>query len=353
MISFYPGPSKVYDKVPMWVKKAHSKGYLSMNHRSERFEDLMQKTQRKLRQNLNIPENYSCFFTSSATECWEIIAESLVKNATSHIYSGAFGKKWFQYTKKLKPEAVGYHFDFQKPLSIDGLQQIASSELIAITQNETSNGTQVSCNLVEDMHMEFPDSLIALDVTSSLGGIELPWEAGDIWFASVQKCLGLPAGMGIMICSPRTLIRARALGFNEHYNSLISMDHHMSKFQTTHTPNVLGLYLLYQVLSHTNSMDSIQQKIERRFAQWMNFIATLKTLKPLVSNPEVQSHTVITLKSSPENIENVLNASRKKGFDIGLGYGELKPSTLRIANFPALKRQEIIDLQNFWRSQEY
>ena len=37
MISFYPGPSRIHDEVPRYVKDASTEGILSMNHRSDEF----------------------------------------------------------------------------------------------------------------------------------------------------------------------------------------------------------------------------------------------------------------------------------------------------------------------------
>ncbi|MEL7002780.1 MAG: aminotransferase class V-fold PLP-dependent enzyme, partial [Bacteroidota bacterium] len=61
-----------------YVKEAYNEGILSANHRSQSFMDLYKKTQDLLRAKLNVPEDYFIFFTSSATECWEIIAQSLI-----------------------------------------------------------------------------------------------------------------------------------------------------------------------------------------------------------------------------------------------------------------------------------
>ena len=37
MISFYPGPSRVYDEIPLYVKDAFKAGIMSINHRSDEF----------------------------------------------------------------------------------------------------------------------------------------------------------------------------------------------------------------------------------------------------------------------------------------------------------------------------
>ena len=147
MISFYPGPSRVHDAIPKWVEAAHRKGVLSMNHRSPEFVALSKKTIHLLREKLGIPSDYTIFFTSSATECWEIIAQSLISSKSIHLFNGAFGEKWFDYTHRLKPGAMAVRFDVDKELRSEKLA-LSEGDLICITQNETSNGTQVSNQLI-------------------------------------------------------------------------------------------------------------------------------------------------------------------------------------------------------------
>ena len=65
MISFYPGPSRVYDEIPRYVADAHKKGILGMNHRSEAFVKLSKKTIGLLRKKLGVPADFTIFFTTS------------------------------------------------------------------------------------------------------------------------------------------------------------------------------------------------------------------------------------------------------------------------------------------------
>src|ERR1700712_2929921 len=103
MISFYPGPSRVEDKIPTYTRDAHRDGITSMSHRSTEFVTMSKKTISLLKQKLAAPKNYTVFFTSSATECWEVLAQSLITTESIHLYNGSFGEKWFAYTSKLKP----------------------------------------------------------------------------------------------------------------------------------------------------------------------------------------------------------------------------------------------------------
>jgi phosphoserine aminotransferase len=93
MISFYPGPSRIRDEIPRYVKEAAKEGILSMNHRSPEFMTLAKKTASLFRKKLSVPSDYTIIYTSSATECWEIIAQSLIVEKSYHFFSGAFGKK--------------------------------------------------------------------------------------------------------------------------------------------------------------------------------------------------------------------------------------------------------------------
>lgn len=346
MISFYPGPSRTYDTIPDYVKDADKAGVLSMNHRSTECMALVKNTIQELRKKLSIPSSYTVLFTSSATECWEIIAQSLIKDQSIHLYNGAFGSKWFDYTKAIKPKALpdvfaGNHLLNPKELSYD------VGDLICITQNETSNGTQVHNAIIRGIKRKNPHHLIAVDATSSLGGIELDFASADVWFASVQKCLGLPAGLALMICSPRAVKRAAQVGDISHYNSLINQVRMIKKFQTTHTPNVLGIYLLNRVIKSIASIRVIEKRIKHQASEYIKLINHIPSLSLFTDNHDVLSDTVITVKASEVVIKKIKLKAKKAGLLLGEGYGALNPTTFRIANFPALHKKEIKALKLF------
>lgn len=348
MVSFYPGPSRVHDEIPKWVKEAHASGILSMNHRSDEFMTLAGNVVRLMRQKLAIPKEYSIFFASSATECWEIIAQSLIKEKSVHLFNGAFGEKWFDYTHRIRPQAQSVKFD---PEIVPDSLQLAFDqvELVAVTQNETSNGTQVPASVISKIQTLNPHALIAVDATSSMAGIQLAWKTADIWFASVQKCFGLPAGLSVIICSPRALQRAKGLSENQHYNSLGFIALMMEKHQTPCTPNVLGIYLLMRVLQKMKPVSETHGETLRRYEAWENFLTKCRAYEFLITNRRIRSHTVLTLRTSWP-LASLKLAARKKGFLLGEGYGDLKTSTFRIANFPALRTSEIKSLMKFLKS---
>ena len=345
MVSFYPGPSRVYPKVRRYLQDAYHENIMGINHRSDEFIALSKKTVHLLKDKLAVPADYSVYFVSSATECWEIIAQSLIKDHSTHVFNGAFGKKWYEYTAHLKPQATALPFHLQdrlKPVSFK------TGDLICITQNETSNGTQVTNPLIRQLRIKNPDHLLAADATSSMAGIELDFASADIWFASVQKCFGLPAGLGILICSPRALKHAEEVADRLHYNSLLFMHEMMLKYQTPYTPNVLAIYLLMRVLEDGKPIKKVSGTIKSRYKKWESFFDTKsECMNFLASDKAVRSHTVLAIKTPAEKIQKIKSAAQKAGFLLGNGYGEWKDTTFRIANFPAIQRKEIARLMDF------
>ncbi len=345
-ISFYPGPSKVYSNISEYIYEAHMKGFMSINHRSDEFMWLSQEVKKTLRTKLGIPEDYRILFLSSATESWEVIAQSLTRKTSQHFYNGAFGKKWYQYAQALHTKAIPTAFEMNQPLPIHELNPDA--DCICITHCETSNGTYISSVLLDELDKQRnSDQLIAVDSTSSMAGLVLPWEKADYWFASVQKCFGLPAGLGIAVVSPAAAKRAEELNRNDHYNSLVRILENEEKHQTHFTPNVLGIYLLYRTQDYSKTIDIVEAKLLKRFQYWVDFLDGFSDFSFLVENPIVRSPTVIALTTAW--VEKVKQLAKEAGITLGNGYGEWKTSSFRIANFPAIKKKEIEALSTILR----
>ena len=345
MITFYPGPSKIYPQVEHYLQDAYRSGILSANHRSDIFMEMLKGTIANLKVKLDIPADYEVYFVSSATECWEIIAQSLVSHSSLHIYNGAFGEKWLEYTHKLRPDSSGFSFGLNEVPNLDQAGITAEHEVICVTQNETSNGTALPVSFFTDLR-RYTAKIIAVDATSSMGGANLPWTAADIWYASVQKCFGLPAGMGVMVVSPDAILKAESVGDRSFYNSFLFMRENFLKFQTPYTPNALGIYLLGRVMEHVEPIQQIAVDIHERAKDWYQFLAD-NGFELLVETEEVRSDTVIAVQAGRDRVTQIKSKAKLSGFQLGNGYGKWKETSFRIANFPAINETEISLLRNF------
>ncbi|MFH6984188.1 aminotransferase class V-fold PLP-dependent enzyme [Marinoscillum luteum] len=343
--NFYPGPSRVYSNITEYIYEAYMDGIMSVNHRSEDFMNLMELTKKELREKLQIPADYEIAFISSATENWEIIAQSLTQKASQHFYNGAFGEKWASYAGKLT-STINTHFGINEELPTGDIAKKA--DVLCVTQNETSNATQVSMKSLKMLREENVGKIIAVDVTSSLGGVKLDFTLADAWYASVQKCLGLPAGMGVMILSPFAVQTAEKIGERDHYNSLLNILENTRKNQTQYTPNVLGIYLLYKTQQATKGIDYIESKLEKRMEEYGSFVDSQDQINYLITNEKVRSRTVLALETS--RMEELKSGAKEQSIILGNGYGPWKSSTFRVANFPAIKNKEVEKLMEFLRS---
>lgn len=333
MLNFYPGPSKLYAGINLDIQEAIASGILSMNHRSADFMALYKQVQEQFEIYYDLPKGYSVYFTSSATECWTILAQSFSNRSFLHIYNGSFGKKWMEVSKQLNIEHESSVFEIHTELNTNNIDDTVSAEIVCTTLVETSNGTFLSRDVQASIRETFSDSLIAVDATSALAGLSVKWEDADIWFASVQKCFGLPSGLSVLILSPQAQHTIEHRSKDIHYNSLKKIVENGSSFQTTHTPNILGIYLLSERLQEISRVEFL--KLKERMTYLYTHFSSHASLQPLIVKRNVQSPTVLALKGDEDYIKQVKKSLKEQGIIIGSGYGIWKENTIRIANFPA------------------
>ena len=187
-----------------------------------------------------------------------------------------------------------------------------------------------------------------------LRGQNLKIQDADAWFASVQKCFGIPAGLGIMALSPNLIEFYKSNNkekFNKNYkpkryNELSFLLEKANQFQTTYTPNVLGIYLLSKVVEFIPNISITSQKLKKRASMMYKFIEK-NHYHLLVTNPKVRSQTVLAIRYTPEGVKNVKKRAKENNIILGNGYGKWKEATLRIANFPQHTDEEFEKLKNF------
>src|SRR5205814_10225 len=100
-----------------------------------------------------------------------------------------------------------------------------------------------------------------------------------------------------------------------------------------------------KVLNQISSIEQTDGVITGRSAKWYEFFDNSSKLKTLVTNPEVRSNTVISIKGDENTIGAIKGAVKKEGFILGNGYGKWEKTTFRIANFPAHDEKDISSLK--------
>ncbi len=342
-VYFTPGPSQTHPRFSEFMNRALKERVPSISHRSKDFEAIFAGTAAKVREALVVPGEYSVFFVSSATEAWERFTQSVVHKSSHHFVNGAFSKGWFESAVKLgkKPTRT----DAPEGFGFSGKVEIPSeAEIVAITHCETSTGAFTSAEFIESLREQSNDALVAVDIVSTAPIVGFNFNKVDCAFFSVQKCCGLPAGLGVMIVSPRALERAKLLKEGAFtlgsYHDLCALAEFAAKNQTPCTPNVLGIYLLGEVLGDflNIGISQIQTRLLKRIES-ARAVLLRSALFTAQSPNEFQAPTVLVLKTSKPASE-IRAKLLADGLAIGEGYGERKERMIRVANFPSTGDQE-------------
>jgi phosphoserine aminotransferase len=163
---------------------------------------------------------------------------------------------------------------------------------------------------------------------------------------------------------------------------MILLHENMLKFQTTHTPNILNIFLLSKVMKMIGSITIIDKKIRKRSQEMYDFLLAnsfkLLPIEPILcidlseklpinrritdidkkttsfandfyekfsilSKNELKSNfspTVLTITATEKVIAKLKINAQNNGILLGNGYGKWKNTTIRIANFPAITDSE-------------
>ena len=345
-IYFTVGPSQIYPTVPGYIKEAVEGDVLSLSHRGEWFQGLYQETNEKLKELLSIPDTHKIYFLGSATEGMERSIHNTVEVCSAHVVTGTFGKKFFEIARDLGKEAEKIDVGVREEIPVS--LEFGSAELIAFTHNDTSTGYQMPLEEIYQISNNNPSALIALDTVSSLPDVDVDYTKVDLVLFSVQKGFGLPAGLGVLVVSPRAFEKAESLvkkGVSiGSYHNFLNMEKYAQKHQTYVTPNVLGIYLFSLVLEDMLGVgiEKIRQETREKARMLYDFFESNDKCRVVVKEEKYRSVTTPVVEIEGGSKELLAKLS-EKGYVVGAGYGENKNSQIRVANFPA---QKVSDIKN-------
>lgn len=340
-----PGPSELYFTVEDHVKTAFKDNVCEISHRSKEFQQIVQHAVTQLRLLLNLPPDYHIVFTASATEIWERIIENLVANQSFHLVNGSFSSKFYEFAVQLQRKAEKYQVAENQGFMLNDFVIPAETELICLTHNETSTGVMMPLEDIYKIRQQHPDKLIALDMVSSAPYPNLDFSQIDTAFFSVQKCFGLPAGLGVWIFNNRCVEKAAQLQKSGKslgtYHTIPSLLSNIQKNETPETPNMLGIYLLGKVAEDMNrrTVAAIRTETDYKAALIYQALANHKKFKIAVAEKKFRSQTVIVAEGKAEDIKEFMEMCKAKHLIIGAGYGKFKDTQMRIANFPTHSKE--------------
>ncbi|MCS6822335.1 MAG: aminotransferase class V-fold PLP-dependent enzyme [Microscillaceae bacterium] len=348
---FTAGPAQLYPNFEQIVQKAIQNHIGSISHRSKQFRNLYQETFENLSTLLNLPKDIGVFFLGSATEIWERTLQNLVEKYSFHFVNGSFSKKYYDFSVQLGKNAQKYEVALGKGFSQVEVSIPAETELLCLTQNETSTGAMMSVEKIHAFKKAYPQTLVSVDMVSSAPYPALDFSLIDTAFFSVQKAFGLPAGLGVWIANEACLEKAQKLQKKQisigTYHSLPTLWQNFKNFETPETPNVWAIFLLNEVLKDMlqKGIQNIRYETEQKAKKLYQLLEESPHFQPFVKESADRSATVIVAETKLKS-DVIIQQLAQKNAIVGAGYGNLKDYQIRIANFPAIRFEEVEKLIN-------
>jgi phosphoserine aminotransferase len=348
---FTVGPSELYPTVPAHIQTALEQKIGVISHRSKQFQEVYKHATDGLRTLLNIPDNYQIFFLSSATEIWERIIQNCVEHTSFHCVNGSFSKRFYEFSNELGKKAYKAEAAFGKGFYPDTIEIPSETEAICLTQNETSSGVSMPVSDINKIREKNKEALIFVDAVSSLPYPEFDFTKIDSTFFSVQKCFGLPAGLGVWILNDRCIEKAQQLEAKKvltgTYHTITSILSKAKDNQTPETPNVWNIFLLGKVVEDMNKkgIATIRKETDLKADMLYSYIKDSCNFSFGVEDPAHRSKTTIVANTAIPAPE--VN-KKLEPFDlaVGSGYSSYKEKQIRIANFPAYSVEKTEELVN-------
>jgi len=347
MTYFTPGPAELYPTFAQHLQTAMDEQLGSISHRSQRFRDIYRHTDEQLRALLNIPKTHAIFFTGSASEVWERMLLNCVEHESFHAVNGSFSRKFYDYALGLHKYAHILEKPFGEGFDAADTEVPEYAELVCLTHNETSSGVQMRPAEMHKLKRKYPQKLFCVDMVSSAPYPDLDYSLIDSAFFSVQKAFGMPAGMGVWIANEKCLAKAERLQKYESltigaHNTLPMLWKNYQTFETPATPNVLFIYVLGKIAEDFNRIGiaTVRKQTEEKAKTIYKFLEKSDRFEPFVSAERYRSQTVVVANTKKPSGE-IIDAVKRAGMVIGSGYGKLKGSQIRIANFPATSAEQI------------
>ena len=338
---FIPGPVDVEPEI------LTAQAQPMLPHRSAEFEAIFQRASDKAR-HLFFTQERVFLIASSGTGLQEAAVRNLARERVLSCVNGAFGSRWHDVALSNGKAADKLDIAWDQPITpervADALRKM-QYELFTIVHNETSTGVQNPvAEISAAVRTVSPDTLIAVDAVSSLGGARIEMDAWglDMVLTSSQKCLALPPGLGLAAVSDRGMAYAQSVPYRGWYFDLLRMEKHRLKDSTPATPAISLIYALDAQLDHILAEGQEERftrhaALAERVQSWV-----LEHDLGLYAPEGYRSKTVTTVVNNLELDITALNEFLlDRGMRIANGYGPLKDITFRIAHMGETQIEDI------------
>jgi aspartate aminotransferase-like enzyme len=330
---FIPGPTPVADEVLAEMSRQ------IIGHRSGDYKTLHGEL-RPLLQGLFQTRGRVLTLTCSASMIMEALTRQCLRPGKRlvNLACGAFSDRWGQMASANGVAVTNIASDWGQPYNLKALEEELDRgdvDAVTLVHNETSTGVMNDLEKISALIKKHPEVFVIVDAVSSLGGVNIPFDAWglDACLAGVQKDLACPPGLVVLSISDRLLARCQEVdnrGWALDLKELFKKD--AEDFALT-TPSISHMWALKKRLEYMQQ-EGAENRWRRHEALAQRARSWAEERFELFAPENYRSQTLTTV-ACPEDFDPVAFAGKireKSGFILGGGYGKLKKSTFRIAH---------------------
>ena len=273
---------------------------IEISHRSQPFLEVMNKSQKLVRELLNVPKEYSILFLQGGASL-EFIMVPLnlmrVNGKAAYTNTGAWSKKAITEAKKLgEVTIVGDSSNTNYNYVPKGYKIPNDCDYFHCTSNNTIYGTQIK---------EFPSTSTPLvcDMSSDIFSKKINVSKFDVIYAGAQKNMG-PAGTTLVIVKNEILGKT-----GRDIPTMLDYRTHISKNSMFNTPPVFPIYVSMLNLEWLKNLGGIEiiEKNNQKKADLLYTEIDSNSLFQGTANKEDRSKMNVCFLLTENNKEELFN----------------------------------------------
>ena len=294
-----PGPTPVSKNVLNVLSKQVNPHYGT--HWKKRYEIIINKLKKIL-----FTKHKPYVIPGSGTYAMEAAISSILKNNVLICYNGYWAERLKEICLSYGLKINFLRSNFKDSVNLDKLEKILSKKkiikMVLFVHVETSTGLENPISEICNICSKY-DVLSLVDSVGGLGGVKIQFDKMkiDVLASSSQKCLNVPAGLGILFLSKKAKLIIKKnksrLGWSLNLNNL---NKYMKIWKSWHphgpTTTPVSIFLALE-----KSIDNIiKERIEKRFKRHLKIKKHVRKkiksfgLKLFIENEDYASSVLTT-----------------------------------------------------------
>jgi aspartate aminotransferase-like enzyme len=328
---FLPGPSYVLSR----VREAQT--HATVAHRSAEFNEVYDRILCALPKIFRTASPVVTA-TGSATLLMQASVQSCVEKRVLHLVCGAFSRRWLDIGVSLGLEADHIDVPLGRPITPDLVRAALRRrryEAVTVVHSETSTGVLNPLREIAEVIRAESDALVLVDAVSSLAGVPVESDSWnlDIVITASQKALAVPPGVSLASVSLRAEERMSRVSRRGYYTDLQRYLSQHRSGGTLSTPAesvywALDAQLGQLALEGLEERWKRHERLQQRTLDWAEGRGLHLAAEKGFGSPTVTALEAPGGWTGPQ----VVAALAERGFTLGAGYAELKPTTFRIGH---------------------